>query len=90
MCRGDGADDGETESVAVVVDCPARIKPLERLEEAFNVGRRNHGPCVGHRQEGLVFCHASHDLHIASDDVVAHGIGEQVDNEPLDQQGVSI
>lgn len=49
MCRGDGADDGETESVAALVDRPARIKPLERLEEAFNFGRRNHWPGVGHR-----------------------------------------
>jgi hypothetical protein len=39
MCRGDGADDGETESVAVLVDRSARIKPLERLEEAFNFGK---------------------------------------------------
>ncbi len=36
MRRGDGADDGETEPVAVLVDRSARIKPLERLEEAFN------------------------------------------------------
>ena len=41
MCRGDGADDEEPESVAVLVDGSARIKPLERLEEVFNFSRRN-------------------------------------------------
>ena len=90
MCGGDGADDGETESVAVLVDRSARIKPLERLEEAFNFSRRNYRARVGHGQEGPVFRRASRDLHVPSDDVVAYGIGQQVDDEPLDQQGVSI
>ena len=84
MCRGDGADDGETESVAVLGDRSARIKPLERLEEAFNFSRRNYWARVGHREEGPVFCRASHDFHVPSDDVMAYGIGEQVDDEPLD------
>ena len=56
MCRGDGADDGETESVAVLVDRSARIKPLERLEEAFNFSRKELlAPCWSQtRRPGLL------------------------------------
>ena len=72
--------------------CTARrgSSRLERLEEAFTFGRGNHWPRVGHGHEGPVFCRAGHHLHEASDDVVAYCIGEQVDDEPLDQQGVSV
>ena len=90
MCRGDGADDGKTESVAVLINRSARIKPLERLEEAFDFSRRNYRARVGHVQEGMVFCRASDDLQFPADDIVAYCIGEQVDDEPLDQQGVSV
>lgn len=41
MCTSNGADDGKTESVAVVVSRPTWVKPLKWLEEAFNIGRRN-------------------------------------------------
>ena len=76
--------------MAVLADRSARIKPLEGLKEAFNLTGRNHWPCVGHRQEGPVFCRAGLDLYVPSYDVVPHGIGQQVGDEALDQQGVSV
>ena len=85
MCRGDGPDDGEAQSVAVLVDRSARVKALERLEEAFNFSRRNYWSRVSDRQEGPALCRASHDLDVPSYDVVPHSIGQQVDDEALDQ-----
>jgi hypothetical protein len=45
---------------------------------------------VRYRQDGLAVRHLGRDLDPAVGDVVANGVGEQVGDEPFDEQGVSI
>src|SRR6516165_1117076 len=52
-CARDGFDDGQSEPVPVLVVCPAPIEPLEGLEEAVDVRRRDQRSGIGHRQDGL-------------------------------------
>ena len=49
MCRDDGADDREAESVAVLRDHPASIEALERLEKALNFVGRDLLSCIAYR-----------------------------------------
>ena len=90
VCGRDGPDDGQSEPVPVLVVCPAAVEPLEGLEEAVDVRWRDEWPGVGHRQDGLALLHPRPDLGTAVGNVVADGIGEQVDHEPFDEQRVSI
>jgi hypothetical protein len=86
----DGPDDGQSEPVPVLVVGPARIEPLEGLEEAVDVRGRHERSGVRHRQNGPAVLHLGHDLDPAVGHVVANGVREQVDHEPFDKQGVSI
>ena len=90
VCGRDGPDDGESEPVSVFTGCPARIEPLEGLEEAFDFSWRDEWSGVGHRQDGPAVLHSGHDLDTAAGNVVNDGVGKQVGDEPFDEQGVSI
>ena len=85
-----GPDDGESEPVPVLVVRAARIEPLKGLEEAVDLSWRDACSGIGHRQHGLAAGHLGHDLDAAADDVVAYGVGEQIGDEPFDEQRVSI
>lgn len=52
MRRGDGADDGETQTVPGAVVDATRVQTLERLEEAIDLGRGNDRPGVGDWRRG--------------------------------------
>jgi len=90
VCGRDGPDDGQSEPVPVLVGRPARIEPLEGLEEAFDFRWPDEWSGVGHRQDGLAVLHPGPDLDTAAGNVVADGVGEQVGDEPFDEQGVAI
>ena len=85
-CARDGFDDGQSEPVPVLVVCPAPIEPLEGLEEAVDVRRRDQRSGIGHRQDGLAVRHSGSDLDPAVGLVVPDGVGEQVGHEPFHQQ----
>ena len=90
MDGGNGADDGESEPMTVLVVRPVRIEPLERLEEALDVSWRYEWSGIGHRQHGVALPHIGHDIDAAVDNVVTKCVGNQVGDESIDEQRVSI
>ena len=78
VCSRDGADDGESQAVPVLVVGPAPLEPLERLEQAADFVRRYECSCVDHRQHRSVILDPGHDPDAAAGDVVADGVGQQI------------
>ena len=76
--------------MSVLVAWPARIEPLEGLEEAVDLSWRDEWSGVGHRQDGPAVLDPGPDLDTAAGHVVADGVGDQVGDEPFDEQRVAI
>ena len=85
MRGSDRSDNRESEPVSVLVVRPARIEPLERLEETVDFSWWDEWPGVGHRYHGLALLYPGHDLDAAVDHVVAYSVGEQVGDEAFDE-----
>jgi len=83
----DGGDQGEAESGAVVPG--AVVQPGEGLEQVGDLLRRDHRPAVDHAQHGLGLAGGRRDRDGPPVGVVALGVVEQVDDEPLEQHGVA-
>jgi hypothetical protein len=88
---GDGADDGQAEAVAVAVGAGgARAEPLEGLEQAVDFGGRDDLAGVGHRQDGAGVADLGGDLDFPAADVVPDGVVDQVRDQLLDQERVTV
>src|SRR5580658_11078826 len=87
---GDGADDGQAEAVAAVAAGRARAQPLEGLEQAVDLGRRDDLPGVGHRQDCAAVAGRGGDPDVPAGDVVADAVVDQVGDQLLNQERVTI
>ncbi len=70
----------------ILVVGPARIESLEGPEQPLDFSRGDERSGVGDGHEGVSTSCAGHNLDVAVDDVMADGIGEQVDDQSLDEQ----
>ena len=84
------SDDGEPEPVPLLVVRPALVQALKGLEETVDFVWRDAWSGIGHRQDRVSLLHLGHDLDTAVDDVVEDGVRQQVGDEPLDEERVSV
>jgi hypothetical protein len=86
---GDGPDDGQAKAVTIAAGRTG-TEPLERLEQAFDVGGMDDLPGAGHRQDGAGLAGLGGDLDVPAGEVVPDGVVDQVGGQLLEQEGVTI
>ena len=87
---GDGSDDREPEPVPLLVVPPARVEPLEGLEESVYVAGGDDRAGVGERQDGFAVGDGGGGLDVVPDHVVADGVVDQVGDQTLDKRRVTV
>ena len=63
----------------------ARAEPLEGLEQAVDLGRRDDLPRVRHRQDDVTAAGPGGDLDVPAGDVVPYGVVDQIGGQLLNQ-----
>ena len=89
MRVGDRLHDGKAETGPVCLAASVRGEPLERLEEAVEVGCRDDWAGVGDDQDGVAGLGSRGYVHPPAGSVVADGVIDQIAHEPLDQARVT-
>ncbi len=87
MDRGDGCDDGQPEP-ETAMGRPV-TQPLERLEDASDVGRVDDRPGISHGQLAAAAHGAGANPDLAARQVVPDGVVDQVRDEPFGQHRIT-
>jgi len=88
--RGDGPDDGEAEAVTVALVGAVAVEALERFEETVDLSGRDDRPRVPYGQQGAAAAGPGRDGDASRHLVVAHGVVDQVGDEPFEEERVPL
>ena len=86
---GDGADDGQAESVSFAVADPLGAELPERLEQVIDRVRRDEGAGVADRYDGARGGHGGCDVRVAAGQVVPDGVVDEVGDQAFGQARVA-
>ena len=89
MGVGDGADDGQAESVSFAVADPLGAELPERLEEVIDRMRRDEGAGVADRYDRARAGQGGGDVRVAAGQVVPDGVVDEVGHQALRQARVA-